>query len=275
MRIISTIFFILIIVINAKDFGYYYDSSQEKIYLDIFTNQSFLENNLLNSKTLRKHYYSSAGNNNQLEIGYYSCDLTSSLNMTLDLIKVTYNLTEHENVMIKEVILDMDKITGNTFPQKYSDEFTVTQNKEASLKGKKKRDSLIYDTFGFNVKSKNNLNFKISKILLVNFRKNKLNYLANLSYNIRQYYSNTTFDIYLRDLPQKFDLYITLDLCDENWKEKGEKVLIVKKDFNYPNFRIEELNPNKTMLIISITFVLIAFVLTILFVLLKFIFDSF
>ena len=60
----------------------------------------------------------------------------------------------------------MDKLTGNIFPKKYENEFTVTQNKDVSVKGKEKRDTNIYDTFGFNVRSKSVLNFKISKILL-------------------------------------------------------------------------------------------------------------
>ena len=273
------IFIALVIMINTKDFGYFYDSTQGRIYfspeINDAKNQSFLEDNLLNSKSFKKRYYSSAGNNQQFQIEYYSCNVSSVLNKSLELIRVKYNLTEYDNVMIKEIILNMENLTGNIFPQKYSDEFNVKQNKEASYKGKEKRGSLIYDTFGFSIQSKNKLNFKISKILLVNFYYKKLNYLANLSYNMRKYYSNNTFDIFLKNIPEEFDLHITLDLCDKNWKEKGEKVLIVKKGIKYPNFRIEEPTPNKTMLIISITFILLAFVLTIIFVLLKLIFGFF
>ena len=147
----------------------------------------------------------------------------------------------------------------------------MTQNKDSSVKGKEKRDTIIYDTFGFNVRSKSVLNFKISKILLVNFRKNKLNYLANLSYNIRKQ-TNNAFDIHLRNLPENFDLYITLDLYDENWEAKDEKVLVVQKEFNYPNYKIEDSNLNKTMLIVSIIFIGITFILIVILVLLKLIF---
>ena len=278
MKIILISVLILFTYINPKDFGYYYDNSQGKIYLSAdnneLTNQTFLENTLITSKNLKHHYYSSAGSN-KFDIEYYSCNIPSLFNNSIGLIKVQYNLPEFENILIKEIILDMNTIPYNILPQKYENEFTVTQNKEASVKGKKKRDTIIYDTFGFNVLSKNNLNFKISKILLVNFRKDKLNYLANLSYNIRKYSSNNTFDIYLRNLPQKFDLHITLDLYDENWKDMDEKVLVVRKDFKYPNYKIEGVNPNKTMFIISIIFIGIAFILTIILVLLKLIFGLF
>ena len=278
MKIILFSVLILFTFINPKDFGYYYDNTQGKIYLradnNELTNQTFLENTLITSKNLKQHYYSSAGSN-KFDIEYYSCNIPSLLNTSIGLIKVQYNLPEFENILIKEIILDMDTIPYNILPKKYENEFTVTQNKEASVKGKKKRDTIIYDTFGFNVRSKNNLNFKISKILLVNFRKDKLNYLANLSYNIRKYTSNNTFDIYLRNLPQKFDLHITLDLYDENWKDMDEKILVVRKDFKYPNYKIEGANPNKTMFIISIIFIGIAFILTIILVLLKLIFGLF
>ena len=278
MQKILSILFILIISINSNDFGFFYDNNQDKIYFDLEkydkNNESFLESDLFSPKNLKQHYYSSAGIN-QFKIEYYSTNISSLSSESLDLIKVEYNLTEHENVLIREVILNMEKISQNIFPQKYKDEFIVTQNKEASNKGKEKRKTLIYDTLGFNIISKNKLNFKISKILLINNRKNKLNYLSNLSYNVRKYASNTTFDIYLKNMPEDFNLFITLDLCDKKWNATGEKVLVVQKDFDYPNYEVEESNPNKTMLIISITFIILAFILTIIFVLLKLIIGCF
>ena len=265
-------------MINTTNFGFFYDSSQGQIYFDLekydFTNKSYLEDNLLNKDNLKKHYISLAGYNH-FDIEYYSCNVSNKLNRSLDLIKVEYNLTEYDNAFVKEIILNMHSISGNIFPQKYKDEFIVKQNKIASNKGKKNRKTLIYDTLGFNVKSKSGLNFKISKILLVNFRNNNLNYLANLSYNIRKYTDNNTFDIYLKNLPEDFDLLITLDLYNNNWKETGQKVLVVQKEFNYPNYRIEEPNPNRTMLIISISFIIIAFIIIIILVLLKLIFGFF
>ena len=266
MKIKVTYFFIIFAFITSNDFGFYYDNSKDEIYLDSNYNNSEIV--LQDSKNVKQHYYSSAGHN-KFDIEYYSCH--TSLNMILDLIKVEYTLPEFEDVRIKEIILDMDKLTGNIFPKKYENEFTVSQNKDSSVKGKEKRDTNIYDTFGFNVRSKSGLNFKISKILLVNFRKNKLNYLANLSYNIRKQ-TNNAFDIHLRNLPENFDLYITLDLYDENWEAKDEKVLVVQKEFNYPNYKIEDSNPNKTMLIVSIIFIGITFILIVILVLLKLIF---
>ena len=270
------IILILLISIKTQDFSFYYDNSKDNIYLTLENNnttqtQSYSASTLLDSNNYNKKYYSSAGRN-KFDIEYHSCNISS---MPFDLIKVEYNLTEYENTLIKEVILNLDNSEQNIFPNKYKDEFIVEQNKKASNKGRTKRETLIYDTYGFNIKSKHDLNYKVSKILLVNFRRKRLNYLANLSYNIHQHIGNNTFDIYLKDMPEDFDLLITLDLCDENWKETGEKILVVKKEINYPNYKVEDENPNNTMIIISITFIILAFLLIIIFVLLKLIFGFF
>ena len=274
--ILLEIIVILLISTKTQDFSFYYDNIKDNIYLSLENNnttqtQSYSASTLLDSNNLNKRYSSLAGSN-KFNIEYYSCNISS---MPLDLIKVEYNLTDYENSLIKEVILNLDNSNENIFPSKYKDEFTVEQNKTASNEGSKKRETLIYDTYGFNIKSKHDLNFKVSKILLANFQKKRLNYLANLSYNIRQHNGNNSFDIYLKDMPEDFDLLINLDLCDENWKETGEKILIVKKEINYPNFKVEDENPNNTMIIISITFIILAFILIIIFVLLKLIFGFF
>ena len=274
--ILLEIIVILLISTKTQDFSFYYDNIKDNIYLSLENNnttqtQSYSASTLLDSNNLNKRYSSSAGSN-KFNIEYYSCNISS---MPLDLIKVEYNLTDYENSLIKEVILNLDNSNENIFPSKYKDEFTVEQNKTASNEGSKKRETLIYDTYGFNIKSKHDLNFKVSKILLANFQRKRLNYLANLSYNIRQHNGNNSFDIYLKDMPEDFDLLINLDLCDENWKETGEKILIVKKEINYPNFKVEDENPNNTMIIISITFIILAFILIIIFVLLKLIFGFF
>ena len=274
--ILLEIIVILLISTKTQDFSFYYDNIKDNIYLSLENNnttqtQSYSASTLLDSNNLNKRYSSSAGSN-KFNIEYYSCNISS---IPLDLIKVEYNLTDYENSLIKEVILNLDNSNENIFPSKYKDEFTVEQNKTASNEGSKKRETLIYDTYGFNIKSKHDLNFKVSKILLANFQRKRLNYLANLSYNIRQHNGNNSFDIYLKDMPEDFDLLINLDLCDENWKETGEKILIVKKEINYPNFKVEDENPNNTMIIISITFIILAFILIIIFVLLKLIFGFF
>ena len=274
--ILIGILLILLISTKTQDFSFYYDNIKDNIYFSLENNnttqtQSYSASTLLDSNNLNKRYSSLAGSN-KFNIEYYSCNISS---MPLDLIKVEYNLTDYENSLIKEVILNLDNSNENIFPSKYKDEFTVEQNKTASNEGSKKRETLIYDTYGFNIKSKHDLNFKVSKILLANFQRKRLNYLANLSYNIRQHNGNNSFDIYLKDMPEDFDLLINLDLCDENWKETGEKILIVKKEINYPNFKVEDENPNNTMIIISITFIILAFILIIIFVLLKLIFGFF
>ena len=236
------------------------------------SNTIFPENNLLTPSKKVKEYFSSA-KKNKFFIEYYSCLISLLSSSPLSLVRVSFNITEPRKETIKEVIMDLYSSNQSKliFPDKYNDEFTIEQNRQASNDGRKNRDTLIYDTFGFNIKSKNNLNFKIAKILLVNFRKKKVNYLANLSRDVKNTYHDdkNIFEIHLKDMPEDFDLYITLDMFNKNWEAIGEKILIVQKDFNYPNFRVENANPNKKMFIISLTFILIALILTVIFVLLK------
>ena len=276
-KILFEIIFVLMISSSYQDFSFFYDNSKDQIYLGLENNtysQSYSSNDILNYNNLKKKYYSSAGIS-KFNIEYYSCNISSVLNKPLDLIKVEYNLTEYDNTLIKEIILDLNKSNENIFPTKYKNEFIVEENKRAAKRGSENRQTIIYDTFGFTIKSIHNLNFQVSKVLLANFRNKKLNYLANLSYNVNKYIGNNTFNIYLKNMPEDFDLLIYIDLCDENWKETGEKILVVKKEFHYPNYKVEEENPNQTMIIIAITFILIGFILIILFTLLKLIFGFF
>lgn len=260
----------------SSNYGFFYDNPNEEILFNTnrskISNTIFPENNLLTPSKKVKEYFSSA-KKNKFFIEYYSCLISLLSSSPLNLVRVSFNITEPRKETIKEVIMDLYSSNQSKliFPDKYNDEFTIEQNRQASNDGRKNRDTLIYDTFGFNIKSKNNLNFKIAKILLVNFRKKKVNYLANLSRDVKNTYHDdkNIFDIHLKDMPEDFDLYITLDMFNKNWEAIGEKILIVQKDFNYPNFRVENANPNKKMFIISLTFILIALILTVIFVLLK------
>jgi len=268
--------FISIIGAYSSDYGFFYNNPNEEILFNTnystISNTIFSENNLLNSSNKVKEYFSSA-KKNRFFIEYYSCLISFLSSSPLSLVRVSFNITEPRKETIKEVIMDLynSKQSKLIFPDKYNDEFTIEQNRQSSNDGRKDRDTLIYDTFGFNIKSKNNLNFKIAKILLVNFRKKKVNYLANLSRDVKNTYNDdkSIFDIHLKDMPEDFDLYITLDMFNKNWEAIGEKILIIQKDFNYPNFRVENANPNKTMLIVSLTFIFLAFILTVIFVLLN------
>ena len=270
------LFISLIMGTYSSDYGFFYDNPNEEILFNTnystISNTIFSENNLLNSSNKVKEYFSSA-KKNRFFIEYYSCLISFLSSSPLSLVRVSFNITEPRKETIKEVIMDLynSKQSKLIFPDKYNDEFTIEQNRQSSNDGRKDRDTLIYDTFGFNIKSKNNLNFKIAKILLVNFRKKKVNYLANLSRDVKNTYNDdkSIFDIHLKDMPEDFDLYITLDMFNKNWEAIGEKILIVQKDFNYPNFRVENANPNKTMLIVSLTFIFLAFILTVIFVLLN------
>ena len=278
MAIKFSLLFYLILLAYSNDFYFYYHNPEDKLYITSEDNYNttngtaFLQTKLLKQENLKKQYYSSA-DNSKFDIKYYECNISSLSNKTLELIKVEYNLTEPEDSRMTEVLLNLDILSENVYPRKYKDEFFISQNNKGANKARIKRDTIIYDTFCFNIESKNKLNFKIVKILLVNFRKDKLNYLANLSYNVHKG-TNNVFDIYLKNLPEDFDLLVTLDVYNK-YNNKSEKVLLVRKNFEYPNYRIDESNPNKTMIIISITFICIAFILILIFVLLKIIFGFF
>ena len=276
--IIITLILSLSILSRADDYGFFYDNINEEILFDtdqtILSNYIFKEEKLLNSSNKEKEYFSSA-KKNRFKMEYFSCPISSISTTPFTLIRASFNITEPINTTVKEVIMDLHNKEDKklVFPNKYFNEFIVEQNKSACNDGRKRRNTIIYDTFGFNIKSKNNFNFKIAKIILVNFRKGKLNYLANLSGNVQKTYidDNNVFDIYLKNLPENFDLYITLEIFDKNWETTGEKILVVQKDFKYPNYRVESVNPNHKMFIISLTFIIIAFILTVVFVILKFI----
>ena len=261
------------------DYGFFYNNSLEKIFFDTnnttdsSSNLTYSEDELLLEENIKKDYFSSA-KVNKFKITYYSYQNYTISPTPLSLVKIAFNITEPDDITIKEVILDLSQNVSNkkTFPERFFDEYIINQNKTASNDGRKNRKTIIYDTFGFDIKSKNNSNFQIVKLLLVNHRKNKVNYMANLSQNVLKTYgnnSNNTFDIYLERMPEVFDLYATLELYDEHWNTTGEKVLIVTKDFENPNYRIENSNPNKTMFIISLVFIISIFIVTAIFVILK------
>ena len=262
----------------GEDYGYFYDNPKEEILFDTaptyLSTLVYPEKELLISSNLQTEYFSSAAKN-KFKIEYYTCPINIISSSPISLIKVTFNITEPEEMTVKEVIMNLydEKEKKIVFPKKNYDEFTIEQNRTSSNDGRKNRSTIIYDTFGFNIKSKNNINFKIAKLLLVNFRKKKLNYLANLSGNVKNTYDgdNNTFNIYLKNMPEDFDLYVTLEIFDNNWIATGEKILVVQKDFNYPNYKIEVDNPNKNFFIISLTFIIIALILTAIFIILKFI----
>ena len=210
--ILSSLLQILsLVVIESKDYSFFYDNFNEEILFDTENNLSdfkYPENDLLNSSNLQKEYFSSA-KWNRFKMQYYLCPILNLSSSPIYLIKASFNITGLKTNIIKEVIIDLyeTKEKKIVFPKKYTDEFTIEQNKTAIHKGRKNRKTIIYDTFGFNIKSKNNLNFKIVKLVLVNYRKNKLNYLNNLSGNIQKTDNkNNTFDIYLKNLPENFHL---------------------------------------------------------------------
>lgn len=273
-------FFIFIFLItniaSDDDYGFFYDNYKEEISFNAektqLTNYTYKEKDLLISSNKQNEYYSLA-KKNKFKIEHYLISIYSLSSSPIYLFRVSFNVTEPEPSTIKEIILDLSGTTEKklAFPKSFKNYFSIEQNKKASNEGRKRRNVKIYDTFGFSVNSKNYTNFKIAKLLLVNYKDKKLNYLANLSGNVQKTFDNinNTFDIYLEDMPENFDLYITLEIYDSNWKNTEEKILIVQKDFNYPNYILEDNNPNKKLFILALIFIVIAFILIIIFSLVK------
>lgn len=273
-------FFIFIFIItdisSDDDYGFFYDNYKEEISFNEektqLTNYAYKEKDLLISSNKQNEYYSLA-KKNKFKIEHYLISIYSLSSSPIYLYRVSFNITEPEPSTVKEIILDLSGTTEKklVFPKSFKNDFSIGQNKKASNEGRKIRNVKIYDTFGFSVNSENNINFKIAKLLLVNYKDNKLNYLANLSGNVQKTFDNinNTFDIYLEDMPENFDLYITLEIYDNNWKNTEENILIVQKDFNYPNYCLEDNNPNKKLFILTIIFIAIAFILIIIFSLVK------
>ena len=283
LKLFIIVFISLIKIIVSDDdydYGFFYDNYKEEISFNSqkaqLTNYIYKEKDLLISSNKQNEYYSTA-KKNKFKIEHYLISIYSISSSPIYLFKVYFNSTELETFTVKEVILDLSDNTEKkmVFPKRYQNELSIIQNKSASNDGCKKRNTKIYETFGFSINSKINRNFKIAKLLLVNYKDNKLNYLANLSGNVQKTYDNinNTFDIYMKDMPENFDLYITLEIYDNDWDDTEEKILIMQKDFNYPNYNLEDSNPNKKLFIITIVFIAIAFILIIVFVLIKLVFS--
>lgn len=258
-------------------------SSTSSNTFSYFSSQLLTDENLVDS-------YESSQINGTLTIEYYSIKVNDS---PLTLIKTYFDNIKEGT--ITEIIIDFfseeNIIEKKVLPEKYfiNDILEVEQNKYISRDAFERRGSKVYETFGFEIIAKNDTgnnffsdDFILKKIILLNYRKNKLNYLADLSGN---FYENTNktetdnydsldkfydkedweiikkrYDFDLENLPENFDLILTLDILDKEGKEKGEKVVVVKKGFQYPNFKVEEPNPNQMLFITSLCGALLAIV---------------
>ena len=280
LHVISVfLFLILLNVSHSQSFSYYYSNANDtltvqtfnKLFMNSFVldpSNCFTENNLLNE-------YNSNAKSNKFKIEYYKNSLFSG---PKTLIQAYFN--SKKGGTIKEIFEDVyeNSYTENTnkivFPNKYFNSFQITQDKEASNEGRKRMKKKIYNTFGFDIKSK--IKYKIEKILLVNYRNKKVNYLANLtpylnvnnSTEASQKSNTISYDFHLKNLPEKFDLFLTLSI-----ENSDEKILVVQKNFKYPNYVVESVNPNRNFFKISLIIILIAFALTFICSILIFIFN--
>ena len=272
------LFVILFNVCYSQNFSYYYSNLNDTLTVQSFKTDSnsklqtlmssltYDPSNLLSKDNMLIEYYSSA-KSNKFKIEYYDNSLTSG---PKTFIKANFNSKKVGTVT--EIFEDIYKnsYTENTnkivFPKKYYNSFEISQNREASNEGRKRMKKKIYNTFGFDIKSK--LKYKIEKILLVNYRKEKVNYLANLTPYLNENKetekskeANTiSYDFHLENLPEDFDLLLTLSI-----ENSEEKVLLIHKNYRYPNYVIESVNPNRNFFKISLIISLVALVLTFIF----------
>lgn len=245
--------------------------------------------------------YKSKQINGTFSIEYFEIKINDS---PYTLIKAFFDTYKGER--ITEIIIDSfteeNAKEKRIFPKKYENDFIIRQNRLVSKDAYERRNSKIYETFGFEFISPNKSNeggffdYRLEKIILVNYRKKKLNYLANLSADIyenkdkdqNEYYDNYNnennydeeenekikkrFDFNLENLPENFDLIINLEILDKDGKETGEKIMLVQKGFNYPNYKVEDANPNKNMFIISLCSIGLAMILSLVFSIITIIF---
>ena len=107
MAIKFLLLFYLILLTYSNDFYFYYQNSEDKLYITSEDNYnttngtSFLQTKLLKQENIKKQYYSSA-DNSKFDIKYYECNIPSLSNKTLELIKVEYNLAEPEDSRMTE-----------------------------------------------------------------------------------------------------------------------------------------------------------------------------
>ena len=279
LHVITIFLFVILLGVSySQNFSYYYSNLNDTLTVQTFKTDSksnlqtlinsltYDPSNLLSKDNMLIEYYSSA-KSNKFKIEYYDNTLLSG---PKTFIKAYFNSKKVGTVT--EIFEDIYKnsYTENNnkivFPKKYYNSFEISQNREASNEGRKRMNKKIYNTFGFDIKSK--LKYKIEKILLVNYRKEKVNYLANLTPYLNENKETEksketdtiSYDFHLENLPEDFDLLLTLSI-----ENSEEKVLLIHKNYRYPNYVIESANPNRNFFKISLIISLVALVLTFIF----------
>ena len=275
----------------SQDFSYYYNPFLDILFFSDFSLNSNIHpylsinsdpfllitrqevgiepSKILGSSNKYKDYkYSHI--NGTLHFQYYKINL---YNTPYTLIKS--ELYKKNRKIYHEIFLDSYDIKEKTkiFPNNFKNSFIVKESKTVIRDVYETNNKRIYNTFGFDMINLSSYDYVINKILLVSYDNKKAYYLNDitslLEITYENEFENTTkisYNFYMKNLPEKFTLYINLDLINRtNSHLTGDRALIIYKDIHYPHFKIENENPNKNIFIIGFLFIGILFILTIIF----------
>ena len=190
-----------------------------------------------------KDAYISKHNDGEFLIKYYDIKIDEE---EFNFIALSYFVTDKE---FKDIIFEPKKSNNFVvFPKSYEKNFEFNQEKHLAESARKRRNKKISETYSFSIKKM--ANSKLEKITLFNYRKNKIDYIADITSNLYNYVELNKdnveyYDFWMENLPEKFCLQITYALTDDDGNYTDKKVLVLVKNLNYPNFiEIKKYNPN-------------------------------
>ena len=286
---ILLLFFIDLIL--TLDVQFYYNTSEDKVEMSLpetdgetilysGKNQYKIKNELLRFKTgellnseTSKEKYKTKAKNGVFFFDFYELKYNETL---VELVKISWG---EGDLKFSEVVISAEtEEECDCFPDSKGSFFKIKQSKEASKLGSIERKVSISDTYGFSIEPKFAFG-KINKILLLHKRKGKYDYFTDVTDVCFRTFNESVsipaknvliskieyFNFNLISLPESFELHITIEVTDDKGKntEKDGRILYVIKEINYPNFTVEDANPNKIMFVVSVSVIGVAFVLTV------------
>lgn len=277
-RILLAAIFVLIALANGAeldgDFGFFYNSNSGTIILykkdsdltlkagDLGDPTTFLNHqNVIKEETIlteenKSLDYVSKAQNGLFNIAYYSVFLNNNL---FNFIHISYSANElnFREVIIQDPNDERDLIT---YPSSYQNKITVEKCPRCSVSRSKREKKSLSDVFGLKISNADNGGFSVDKIYLVSYNKEKVVYFADMTSLIEDKEPESEekeLDFYLENMPERFDLHMTLSM-----KETKEKVLVVKRRLKNPEYGAEKGNPNYNLLIVSGSILGVAFGIT-------------
>jgi len=266
MQILVCLLFLIIKSSKIFDKSFYYSEEENIISIIDFSpdfssilkygetseilttsNNKYELSRILTNENL-KDEYKSKHIDGEFLIKYYDINIDE---VNFNFISLFYFVSDVE---FKDIIFEpKNSKKFNVFPESFEKNFEFNQEKTLADSSRKRRNKKISETYSFSIKKMKNCRFE--KISLFNYRKKKVDYIADLTSNLYNYVelSNENIDYYdfwLENLPEKFNLQITYALTDDDGNYLDKKILIIIKDIKYPNFKeVKKYNPNYKMII--------------------------